>query len=525
MAAISTQENFEIHRNEDYLKIADKFKPELIHKEVVPKRIVILDKNEKGDTNIISQIPYERMEERHMKKGDRVCLDFGNHYVGYIHFRVQTHGSHQDAPAFLKLKFAEMPGEITDDINKYDGWISRGWIQEEILHIDILPAEIKLPRRYAFRYLQIEVLDTSLKFQVSVEDVKLDAVSAVDASKVTGINSGDELLDKIDEVSIYTLQECMQEVFEDGPKRDRRLWLGDFMLQARANYVSYKNYNLVKRCLYLFGGLTFNNDQISACLFMEPEKEPDDTYLWDYALFFVPTLVEYFEETGDIETVRDLYKIAMKQIDNCLEELDVNHIVKDKGDIFWCFADWAAGLNKQAIAQAILIYSMKYGVRLATIMEQHVRVEYLKEKIDLCTNASLKFFWDREQNMFVSGTEKQISWATQVWMILAGVIDKEEGSELMLRTRSQENLIPMVTPYMFHHYVEALIQCDLRNLALEEIKYYWGNMILDGADTFWELYNPENKKESPYGSNMVNSYCHAWSCTPTYLLRKEFEFC
>ena len=60
-------------------------------------------------------------------------------------------------------------------------------------------------------------------------------------------------------------------------------------------------------------------------------------------------------------------------------------------------------------------------------------------------------------------------------------------------------------------------------LALEEMKRYWGEMILDGADTFWELYNPYNKHESPYGSSMVNSYCHAWSCTPTYLLRKFYK--
>ena len=24
---------------------------------------------------------------------------------------------------------------------------------------------------------------------------------------------------------------------------------------------------------------------------------------------------------------------------------------------------------------------------------------------------------------------------------------------------------------------------------------------------------------SPYGSHLMNSYCHAWSCTPAYLLR------
>ena len=51
---------------------------------------------------------------------------------------------------------------------------------------------------------------------------------------------------------------------------------------------------------------------------------------------------------------------------------------------------------------------------------------------------------------------------------------------------------------------------------------YWGGMAEHGADTFWELYNPENPDESPYGGKAVNSYCHAWSCTPSYFLRKYF---
>ena len=80
----------------------------------------------------------------------------------------------------------------------------------------------------------------------------------------------------------------------------------------------------------------------------------------------------------------------------------------------------------------------------------------------------------------------------------------------------------MVSPYMNHHYVEALLMCGKKDQAMDYMKYYWGGMLSHGADTFWELYNPENPAESPYGGSMVNSYCHAWSCTPTYLLRKYF---
>ena len=77
----------------------------------------------------------------------------------------------------------------------------------------------------------------------------------------------------------------------------------------------------------------------------------------------------------------------------------------------------------------------------------------------------------------------------------------------------------MVTPYMMHHYVEALCRVGRKKEARQVIRDYWGGMADHGADTYWELYNPENPDESPYGSPVVNSYCHAWSCTPAWFLR------
>jgi alpha-L-rhamnosidase len=80
--------------------------------------------------------------------------------------------------------------------------------------------------------------------------------------------------------------------------------------------------------------------------------------------------------------------------------------------------------------------------------------------------------------------------------------------------------VGIATPYMYHHLVEALIVSGEKKQAISEMKTYWGGMIQDGADTFWELYDPQKKDFSPYESHLINSYCHAWSCTPTYLIRK-----
>ena len=146
-----------------------------------------------------------------------------------------------------------------------------------------------------------------------------------------------------------------------------------------------------------------------------------------------------------------------------------------------------------------------------------------KKEAEEKTAAVRKYLLDEKTGLFVSGEEKQINYASQVWLILAGAVSIEEGSAMLDKLDELKPEKGMVSPYMNHHYVEALLMCGKKDQAMDYMKYYWGGMINHGADTFWELYNPENPAESPYGSSIVNSYCHAWSCTPTYLLRKYFN--
>jgi hypothetical protein len=68
-----------------------------------------------------------------------------------------------------------------------------------------------------------------------------------------------------------------------------------------------------------------------------------------------------------------------------------------------------------------------------------------------------------------------------------------------------------------------LIECGLQKEAKDYLVKYWGGMVQKGADTFWEIYDPNNDFLSPYNFFPVNSYCHAWSCTPVYFIRKYPE--
>ena len=513
--------DYKIVRNERFEKIAEDLKPTL-HRELV--EVAHLVKVEKDEQKIhgwgIKQIGSgEALKEQMLGKGEHLILDFGDHVVGYLKLDIEPVGSPPDAPLHLKLTFGEMPVEVAEPFSEYKGELSSSWLQEEIIHVDVLPQVIELERRYSFRYLKLEVLDTSPKYKVSFTKATVETVTSADKDKLIPFKYNDEELAEIDRISNKTLQDCMQEVFEDGPKRDRRLWLGDLHLQAQANYVSFRNNDLVKRNLYQFAAVPNQHGQVSANLFIKPTLIPDDTFLYDYSLLFTSTLHDYYEATGDKETLIDLWPTALRQVELGLERLDDKQIVKDE-DSWWSFIDWHPELNKQAPSQAILIFVLRKAITLAKELKKDVEQAKLEKALEKVVQATIDHLWDEEQGFFVSGSSRQVSWASQVWMVLAQVWDKETNQQLLKRLLKEKPAIGMNTPYMHHHLVEALFISDLKQEAIGWIKMYWGGMVRDGADTFWELYNPADKEFSPYGDPIINSYCHAWSCTPTYLLRK-----
>ena len=267
--------------------------------------------------------------ETPLKKGGSLTLDFGEHLVGTVTIRLAFVGSHPDAPAWLRLKFAEREQELSENVEDYHGWISASWVQQEQIHVDVLPCEVRLERRYAFRYVQLEVLDISGKYDLVVKGADCEAVSSADEAALLPYETEDAFLRQIDAVACKTLHDCMQLVFEDGPKRDRRLWMGDLRLQALANYQSYRNHDLVKRCLYLFAGSTLPGGRVGAGLFLEPEIEVDDTAMFDYSLLYVPTLLDYYETTGDRETLAELWPTAWRQIELVQAFFDDAGLVRD----------------------------------------------------------------------------------------------------------------------------------------------------------------------------------------------------
>ncbi|MEB3363522.1 hypothetical protein SDC49_07565 [Lactobacillus sp. R2/2] len=274
------------------------------------------------------------------------------------------------------MVFAEQPIEFVKITEPYDGALSKSWLQEDYIHVDQLPTVLKLNRRYSCRYIKLEVIDTSPKWKVVFHNPTFEAKSAVSLANIATFKTDDDQLNKIIAVSAKTLQDCMQDVFEDGPKRDRRLWLGDLRLQALANYASFNDQNLVKRCLYLFGALPTSSGRITSNLFTGSEPIPDDTFLYDYGLFFISTLFDYYQQYHDKETVKDLFLPAKRELAQALLYLNKQNLVELKSD--WpIYVDSGNNFDKSTCATAILIYALKQFISLGQVVNEDM-TDYTK---------------------------------------------------------------------------------------------------------------------------------------------------
>ena len=474
-----------------------------------------LQKAQELKKELLSQTVVLDGSDRILKDGDEITFDFGNHYVGYLTVDFAAVGHHQDAPLYFQIDFAEIPEELDQNADEYQGWISKSWIQEERVHIDVLPCTYSFERRYAFRYVRIRILNVSSNYSVRIDGLCLRSVSSADYGKVAYPDFSEKDR-KLDEVSLRTLHGCMQDVFEDGPKRDRRLWLGDLRLEALTNYYTFRNFDLVKRWLYLFAGSTLEEGRLSSNIFTAPEVECDYQTMFDYTLFFIDTLKDYYDASGDRETLSDLEPVCMRQyslLRDCFDERDEID-VKKAGNIF---IDWNFDLDKKASAQAIYVYALKD--LLAIEKELNKDTSSIEEEIRRKTAAALKMF-DSEKGLFLSNG--QVSVMSQVWMILAGVVNEADGRKILEKLEGCKETVGPNSPYAYHHLIQSMIDVGLKEEAYEKMHAFWDGMIEKGSDTFWEIYNPKDPYVSPYGGIIVHSFCHAWSCTPAYFLRKYY---
>lgn len=427
-------------------------------------------------------------EQRPVREKDGL-YDFGKETFGYLKVK--------GLKGRIHIYYGESAEEALD--------------KEHCETLDILSEGGKLDSK-AFRYVYIEKEPDS-----SFEEVLMDYEYApFDTERSGSFRCSDEELNHIWDVAAYTMDLTTREFFMDGIKRDRWTWSGDAIQSYLMNYYLRFDTECVKRTIRQLRG----KDPVTAHV----------NTIMDYTFYWFKSIYDYYLYTADIAFVREMWPRMVTLMDYVEGRLNEDGMAEGQADD-WIFVDWVDfPMHKRGtlcFEQILLMKAMETMAVCSKLL--NIKTDY-RVKSESLRNKIKQTFWSYEQKAYYHAIEdgkinKQITKFSNMFAILYGLAYEEERHEIMQSVMLNPVIDPITTPYMRFYELETLCIDGLQEQVLQEMKAYWGGMLHEGATSFWEKYNPEEKGAqhlAMYGRPYGKSLCHAWGASPIYLIGKYF---
>lgn len=427
-------------------------------------------------------------EQRPVREKDGL-YDFGKETFGYLKVK--------GLKGRIHIYYGESAEEALD--------------KEHCETLDILSEGGKLDSK-AFRYVYIEKEPDS-----SFEEVLMDYEYApFDTERSGAFRCSDEELNHIWDVAAYTMDLTTREFFMDGIKRDRWTWSGDAIQSYLMNYYLRFDTECVKRTIRQLRG----KDPVTAHV----------NTIMDYTFYWFKSIYDYYLYTADIAFVREMWPRMVTLMDYVEGRLNEDGMAEGQADD-WIFVDWVDfPMHKRGtlcFEQILLMKAMETMAVCSKLL--NIKTDY-RVKSESLRNKIKQTFWSYEQKAYYHAIEdgkinKQITKFSNMFAILYGLAYEEERHEIMQSVMLNPVIDPITTPYMRFYELETLCIDGLQEQVLHEMKAYWGGMLREGATSFWEKYNPEEKGTqhlAMYGRPYGKSLCHAWGASPIYLIGKYF---
>ena len=327
----------------------------------------------------------------------------------------------------------------------------------------------------------------------------------------------DDEINRIWDVSAYTLHLSSREFFLDGIKRDRWAWSGDAYQSYLMNYYLFFDNSLVKRTTWALRG----NDPV----------ETHINTILDYSFYWFMGIYDYYMYTGDKEFVQQIYPKMLTLMDFCLSRRNADGMVEGlPGD--WVFVDWAP-ISKEgelSIQQLLLCRSLETMALCAGIMNDNDKARKYRDMADVFREKIMNVYWDPSQKALLhrridGKLDPTVTKYANMFAMTFGYLTAQQREDVKNHVLLNDKVQKITTPYMRFYELEALCRIGQQAHVLKEVKDYWGGMLRLGATSFWEAYDPAQsgvQHYAMYGHAFGKSLCHAWGASPIYLLGKYY---
>jgi len=435
-----------------------------------------------------------------------LLLDFGEELVGHLAVTV-------DGPAVLTVSPGESEPEARDLVHRTENPLRTATLSAAGTWRD--------PRRSALRW----VLVRNDGDAASAVEVALDAFEA-DLAPSGQFRCADPLLERIWTVGRHTVLRCTHDHVEDGPKRDRLLWLGDLAATADTFGLAFGDLGPFRRSLLL---LAANQLRSGAVPGVGPH--PNDLVVADYVPHFVRAAERLLALGGDRRTGMLLLAPVSRALAFLGERIGAEGLVGPEEETdWWVFLDWerrdafGCPVERQGCVTALSLLAadaFRAGARLAAHLDRHGDAERWRAQADLLLERVVERCFEEDPRGlavdWVRGGERSrhVSRLTQAWAILVGVGTAAQHQAMLDALASRTGRLgPTTTGLGQLANVEALFRGGRAEAALALVRRWWGGMLERGATTFWESFDPDEGRDTEldlYGRRYGTSLCHAWS--------------
>ena len=355
----------------------------------------------------------------------------------------------------------------------------------------------------AFRYVTAEGIDFS---GISVNEELSPSVLR------SSFECDNQTVNEIYKVAVRTMGLCSREFILDGIKRDRWLWGADVYQSSLMHYYSFFDTKSIKRSMTaLFGKSPFS-------LYIN--------HIMDYTFLWIICFDDYYRHSGDEKFARENCYKVFEMMEHCLGRRDENGLMDSRPED-WVFVDWADLDNSGEVCceQMLLIAALKKCVILSEEFGYKDKAERYRA-IYKETEAKLERFWLEDKKGYTYSVRNgkpdgKILMHPNVFAVLFDLCDDKRKEMIKQNVLENPDIPKIVTPYMRFYELAALCRIGETKYVMDETINYWGAMIKEGATTFWERYDPEEKgaeKYAMYGRKYGKSLCHAWGATPLYII-------
>lgn len=451
--------------------------------------------------------------------------DFGEQNCGYWDFVLNA-----DAGTVIDMfavEYVNEKGKVqhTDDVRNGFRYICHGGLNK-----------YTSLRRRSGRYLFITL--RNLTGPVKIKYVRLLA-STYPVNREGTFLCSDGNLNRIWDISARTVKLCMEDVFTDCPCYEQSLWTGDTRNIALFSYSLYAPWDLGRRCIRL-GGYSLDKypivgSQIPSgwdCLI------PSFSFLWGLSVW------DYYEETGDVDFIREVFPYVRRNIDGAWANLD------PENGLFtmyaWNLFEWTETDNYQPrmlYDSMTLSMAVRVGLNCAYLIGDIEAAKELSDRLHEL-NAAINRTWrndlggypdsircdtddvdyDLPKNLVpvtyrdrVPGPCNDVSVHTSMLSILFDIIDEGhlgEAAENVLNPRPE--LIRIKNVFARLYLYQCLEKLGRSSEIVGRLRDDYAPMLTRDSTTTWENFSGIiRKREFP-----CRSHSHAWSAGSIYFFHR-----